>query len=143
MSPNYTGLPTIFVITPTYKRHTQKAELTRLCQTFLLVKNLHWIVIEDADEKTPLVARLLARCGVAFTLLNRKSSLKVQPKRHRKDPPKNRGAEQRNIGLDWLRETYKLGEICGVVYFGDDDNTYDVRLFEEVSKILLNENEIK
>ena len=42
------------------------------------------------------------------------------------------------IGLEWLRDTYKYGDdkdIQGVVYFGDDDNLYDVRLFDEVKHI--------
>ena len=33
---NDKSVPTIYVITPTYKRPIQKAELTRLCHTFLL-----------------------------------------------------------------------------------------------------------
>ena len=45
---NDQSMPIIFVITPTYARPAQKAELTRLCNTFLLVPNLHWILVEDA-----------------------------------------------------------------------------------------------
>lgn len=44
---------------------------------------------------------------------------------------RNRGVEQRNLGIDWLRE-HRGSEVTGVVYFGDDDNTYDLQLFEEV-----------
>ena len=129
-------LPTIFCITPTYARHTQKAELTKQCQTFMHVKNLHWIVIEDSDTQTELVTKLLHHCPVKSTLLNRKTSTKLKPQdtnvKH-----KNRGAQQRNIGLEWLRNTYRPGDIEGVVYFADDDNTYDIRLFDEVLYILL------
>ena len=39
-------IPTVYVITPTYKRHTQKADLTRLSQTLLHVPRLHWIVVD-------------------------------------------------------------------------------------------------
>ena len=46
----------------------------------------------------------------------------------KKDTTK-RGVLQRNAGLTWLRANNKTN---GVVYFADDDNTYDVRLFEEV-----------
>ena len=38
---------TIFMITPTYSRHTQKADMTRLLYTLLHVPNLHWIIVED------------------------------------------------------------------------------------------------
>ncbi|CAI5441770.1 unnamed protein product [Caenorhabditis angaria] len=43
--------PTIFFITPTSFRAAQKADLTRLSYTLSHVPNLHWIVIEDSDEK--------------------------------------------------------------------------------------------
>ena len=42
--------------------------------------------------------------------------------------------EQRNRGLKRIRENHGLSDTRnGVVYFGDDDNGYDVKLFEEVS----------
>jgi hypothetical protein len=47
----------IFVITPTYARPVQKAELTRLANVFLLVPNLHWIVVEDSNQKSNLVKK--------------------------------------------------------------------------------------
>ncbi len=124
--------PTIFIITPTYTRDVQKAELTRQCQTFTLVNDIHWIVIEDSDTKTELVDKLLTRCPFKTTLLNRETSAKFKTKTTIDNKSVNRGAIQRNIGLEWLREHYKPGDIEGVVYFADDDNTYDARLFEEV-----------
>lgn len=54
-------IPVIYMITPTHTRHTQKADLTRLCHTLMHVNNLHWIVVEDSFEKTLLVTRFLAR----------------------------------------------------------------------------------
>ena len=44
---------------------------------------------------------------------------------------RNRGVEQRNEAIDWLRQHHN-SETSGVVYFGDDNNTYDLQLFEEV-----------
>lgn len=41
-------------------------------------------------------------------------------------PPK--GVPNRRAALAWIRKNAKTG----VVYFADDDNTYDYRLFEEV-----------
>ena len=53
---------------------------------------------------------------------------------------KNRGVEQRNAGLQWLRDRAAdemlEGWEGGVVYFGDDDNTYDIQIFEEVCEML-------
>lgn len=42
----------------------------RISQTFLLVPNFHWIVIEDSETKTPLVTNLLAQSGLSYTHLN-------------------------------------------------------------------------
>ncbi|XP_036404734.1 galactosylgalactosylxylosylprotein 3-beta-glucuronosyltransferase 3 isoform X1 [Megalops cyprinoides] len=131
--------PTIHVITPTYTRLVQKAELTRLSQTLLHVRQLHWILVEDSPHKTVLVSEFLVRSGLTYTHLHvptpRESKLQEG------DPSwlKPRGAEQRNEGLRWLRETAggrqgaQLEE--GVVYFADDDNTYSLQLFEEVGEL--------
>ena len=54
-------LPPIYMVTPTYARWTQKADLTRLAQTLMHVPNLHWIVVEDSEEKTKLVTSFLLR----------------------------------------------------------------------------------
>ena len=42
---------------------------------------------------------------------------------------KPRGVANRNAGIEWIRHNATEG----VVFFGDDDNTYDLRIFEEVS----------
>lgn len=101
------------------------------------VPSLHWIVVEDSEVKTRLVTRFLARCEVASTHLNVRTAEHLR--RHEKEPvwKKSRGVEQRNLAIDWLRESARTGQLPGksergVVYFGDDDNTYDIQLFEEV-----------
>ena len=135
-------IPTIYMITPTYYRWTQKADLTRLCQTLMHVRKLHWIVVEDSVKKTELVTSFLQNCPVPSTHLIFRTSKKFRPspsKRRRRKKPKarkSRGVEQRNMALLWLRNTFKPGEEKGVIYFGDDDNTYDLRLFEEVKSLI-------
>ncbi|CAN9501567.1 unnamed protein product [Ophioblennius macclurei] len=117
------SLPTIYVITPTYKRFVQKADLTRMSNTLLHVANLHWIVVEDSENKTTLVRDLLEKTGLNYTHLNVHTSEKLT----------SRGSEQRNLALKWLRDTFNTNESHpGVVYFGDDDNTYSLELFEEM-----------
>ena len=55
---------TVFAVTPTYSRYTQKVDLTSLCHTLQHVPDLVWIVVEDSVRKTSLVADLLQRCEV-------------------------------------------------------------------------------
>ncbi|CAG9583304.1 unnamed protein product [Danaus chrysippus] len=123
-----TYYPTIYGITPTYARLAQKADLTRLSQTLLLVKNFHWIVIEDSETKTKLVENLLKESTLKYTHLNvktQKSKLSTAS-----------GVEQRNIALNWLRDHLKkVEDKKGVVYFMDDDNTYSLKVFDEMRKI--------
>ena len=45
-----------------------------------------------------------------------------------------RGVDQRNSALLWIRNQL-AGVKNGVVYFGDDDNTYDLKVFEEMRKV--------
>ena len=44
---------------------------------------------------------------------------------------KPRGVAARNKGIKWIVEN---ADDDGVMYFADDDNTYDIRLFYEVSE---------
>lgn len=43
---------------------------------------------------------------------------------------KPRGVSNRNRALKWLR----ANATEGVFYFADDDNTYDVNIFEQVNR---------
>ena len=61
---------TIYFITPTYARRTQKVDLTSLCQTLMHVPKLVWIVVEDSPVKTALVTNLLSRCNVTSVHMN-------------------------------------------------------------------------
>ncbi|CAH1401126.1 unnamed protein product [Nezara viridula] len=118
-------VPVVYAVTPTYTRPVQKAELTRLSQTFMLVNNLHWIVVEDAPKKSMLVENLLARTTLNYTHL-----LAQTPQKYRKKGA-SRGVVQRNEALKWLRKN-RSEKDKGVVYFADDDNSYNIQLFEEM-----------
>ena len=63
------SLPTIYVITPTYRRLEQIADLTRLAQTLMLVPSVHWLVVEDNDGVSPQVSELLERYPMPYTHL--------------------------------------------------------------------------
>ncbi|PAV87841.1 hypothetical protein WR25_06077 [Diploscapter pachys] len=121
---NYENRKLIIVITPTYRRPTRMADMTRMGNTLSHVKDLHWVVIEDGQAVVPQVERLLQRTGLNYTYLNAKTA----------DGYPKRGWYQRTVALRFVRAHAKemLGNLTkGVVYFGDDDNSYDVRLFTE------------
>ncbi|OWF53552.1 galactosylgalactosylxylosylprotein 3-beta-glucuronosyltransferase 1-like [Mizuhopecten yessoensis] len=121
-------IPTIYVITPTYYRLEQKADLTRMSNTLLHVHHLHWIVVEDSVEKTKLVTYFLETCGVINTHLN----ISTPREKRLRGTELPRGVLQRNAGLDWIRTNLDPEVDEGVVYFADDDNTYNRKLFEEM-----------
>ncbi|XP_076274651.1 glucuronyltransferase I isoform X1 [Rhynchophorus ferrugineus] len=131
---HYEG-PTIYCITPTYSRYVQKAELTRISQTLKLVPNVHWIVIEDAMEKTDLVRNLISESKLITTHLVAQTAPFEKLKDSNPRIKRHRGVEQRNAALKWLRENLVLGRDKGVVYFMDDDNTYSIKLFDEIAKV--------
>ncbi|XP_078718753.1 galactosylgalactosylxylosylprotein 3-beta-glucuronosyltransferase 2-like isoform X2 [Lampetra fluviatilis] len=122
-------VPVVYCITPTYSRAVQKAELTRLANTFRQVPRFHWLVVEDSGQKTALVGALLAGCGVAHTHLN------VATPRRFKRAGQPRATEQRNEGLKWLRRNRAASRDRGVVFFADDDNTYSLELFHEIRSV--------
>ena len=150
-SSNRPDLPTIYAITPTYKRYTQKADLTRLSQTLMLVPNFHWIIIEDAEQISASVANLLKVKKIKHTYLAVKTQEGLLRKKNDPTWKKHRGVDQRNLGLKWIRDNVK--DSNGVVYFADDDNTYDIDLFSEVrfylvvfsecKQILLKQSDVK
>ncbi|OPJ73402.1 galactosylgalactosylxylosylprotein 3-beta-glucuronosyltransferase 2 [Patagioenas fasciata monilis] len=122
------ALPTIYAITPTYSRPVQKAELTRLANTFRQVSRLHWILVEDAAARSELVSRFVAGAGLPCTHLH------VPTPRRYKRPGLPRATEQRNAGLAWLRQRHQHlpPPQPGVLFFADDDNTYSLELFQEM-----------
>ncbi|XP_004524928.1 galactosylgalactosylxylosylprotein 3-beta-glucuronosyltransferase I [Ceratitis capitata] len=133
---NEKSLPKIYAITPTYTRPSQKAELTRLSHIFMLLSNLHWVIIEDANTTTPVVRNLLRQAGLSERSTHLNIKTPVGYKLKNKDPNwlKPRGVEQRNLALNWIR-TNVNPEQRSVIFFMDDDNSYSVELFVEMMKI--------
>ena len=122
---------TIYVITPTYTRPTQMADLTRLSQTLEVASLKHkvkifWIISEDNDHLNPQVVSLLNRTDVPSVHL-----LGPRPATHM-DKRSGRGVSNRLAALQWLRDTFSNSSQEGVIYFADDDNSYDARIFKEM-----------
>ncbi|KAK9872157.1 hypothetical protein WA026_016211 [Henosepilachna vigintioctopunctata] len=143
LSKRFIKSVTIYCVTPTYWRYVQKAELVRVYQTLTLASfkvDIKWIVVEDSEHKTDLVSNLLKRIdneGAHFQYVHLNAKTPPFQKLKGKDPrwKKHRGVEQRNAALKWIRDNVSSHGTKKIVYFMDDDNTYDVKLFEELTKI--------
>ncbi|KHN82200.1 putative glucuronosyltransferase sqv-8 [Toxocara canis] len=117
-------LTQIIVITPTYRRASRLADMTRMANTLTHIENLHWIVVEDNNSPVAAVERLLNRTGLPYTYI----AAKTVPGYPR------RGWYQRTVALQYLRnhtDEVTEGADRSVVYFADDDNSYDIRLFND------------
>ena len=86
------------------------------------------------------MARLLQRSGISYSHLFAvtPAHYKIQSSQPHWLLP--RGVLQRNAGLAWLRNHLDTSpRDNGVLYFADDDNTYDLRLFDEVGVMFYDE----
>ena len=59
----------LYVVTPTYSRAAQLADLTRLANTLRLVPGVHWLVAEDRNVTSLAVTELLLSSGLSYTQL--------------------------------------------------------------------------
>ncbi|XP_067006042.2 galactosylgalactosylxylosylprotein 3-beta-glucuronosyltransferase P isoform X2 [Anabrus simplex] len=123
LHPDEGLFPMIYVITPTYRRPEQIPLLVQLSHTLLQVKNISWLVVEDAEKKSKSVAEFLQKCGIHYQHL-----IGPMPEKYRKKKEQPKGVSNRNRAIQWLKDH----NTSGVMYFADDDNTYDVQLFEEM-----------
>ncbi|XP_076315061.1 galactosylgalactosylxylosylprotein 3-beta-glucuronosyltransferase S-like [Tachypleus tridentatus] len=113
-------LPTIYIITATYARANQILEITRLAQSLMHVPNIHWLVVEDWFDKNPMVEKILKKRGIQHTYL-----LGPRPPNHLKYPY---AVSCHHAAFKWIRENAK----SGVIFMADDDNVFDLRVFEEM-----------
>ena len=94
--------------------------------------------MEGSTRQSPLVKALLSDCKVQTVHLTvPRHMLPSGGSNSNGDDSKygvyalRRGAREKNVGLQWIREHCE--ENCtGVVYFMDDESKYDTRLFEMV-----------
>ena len=108
------------------------ADLTRMRNTLWLVPKVIWIVVEDSAEKTNKMRNFLEYSKIDYVHLNELTPDELLIKSNEKEWTKPRGVLQRNKAINWIRGNANSLNLNGIVYFADDDNTYDIRLFEEV-----------
>lgn len=129
----YAEMPIIYIITPTNNRDpAQMAHLTRMRNTLWLVPKIFWIIIEDSKYTSNKLKRFLEYSNLSHVHLNEITPDDLLVETGKPKWTKPRGVNQRNKGIDWLRRNSDKLHHEGVVYFADDDNTYDIRLFEEM-----------
>jgi galactosylgalactosylxylosylprotein 3-beta-glucuronosyltransferase 3 len=132
-SNKYSHMPFIYVITPTIKKQTQIPDLIRLKNTLQSVPKVIWILVEDSENKTKSIKLFLAKSNLNFVHLNTPSINFKNIQNNKSSGVRHKGVEQRNLGINWLRKNQNKIDLNAVVFFADDDNTYDTRLFEEVT----------
>ncbi|MPC80885.1 Galactosylgalactosylxylosylprotein 3-beta-glucuronosyltransferase P [Portunus trituberculatus] len=80
-----------------------------------------------------LIVVIVYSCLVRDCIVSLASLATAQmPAKYMNAKNKPRGVANRLAGLDWVRANAK----DGVLYFADDDNTYDIRIFEQVRPTL-------
>lgn len=117
-------LPTIYFVTPTYSRREQIAEMTRLGQTLMHIPNIHWIVADDNEKCNEALNKLLNKISIPYTHI-----ASPMPDLYRTYSNVPRGVSNRRAALNWIKNN-NLRD--GVLYFGDDDNSFDLDLFTEI-----------
>jgi hypothetical protein len=125
--------PAVWVVTPTFYRPEQRPELTRLAQALLPVRNfIHWIIVDDVThgsaESFSHLEKFVKRFPLYHTILK-----SFPPKTDTKIVGKPRGVGGRTAAIQWLRK--HAADKNGVVYFADDDNTYDSDIFRQVNPL--------
>nr|CAD7269111.1 unnamed protein product [Timema shepardi] len=87
------------------------------------IVNLHWIIADDVPTCNTMIGKLLNKFGIPFTHI-----ASPMPDVYRKSSVVPRGVANRRAALGWIRKNIH----SGVLYFGDDDNTFDLELFDEI-----------
>ncbi|XP_063722318.1 galactosylgalactosylxylosylprotein 3-beta-glucuronosyltransferase 3-like [Symsagittifera roscoffensis] len=128
------GDPRLIVITPTYNRPSQIPDLIRTKQALQLVSNCDWIVVEDANQTNLRVMNYLQDYSSGDFFYTH--VLTEEKYREMK------GRTQRNMGIQLVEQLYAKAESQkrnhaetnpfrnAVVYFGDDDNSYDSKFLD-------------
>ena len=111
----------LYIITPTYTRPTQLAELTILASSLAAVNNVEWIVVEQFRQSSH-VTKFLSTCNTTH---------------HHLVGNVRRGNlcnGLRNSALDFMRR-YQNRFKDGVIHFANTDRVYSPRAFEEMRKV--------
>ena len=94
------------------------------------VDNLVWIIGEDSEMCTDLVHNLLQRFQIPHVHV-----ICPMPAIYMNIENKPKGVACRRAAMEYVLENHDWNQdVAGILYFADDDNTYDLKLFEEIRK---------
>uniref|UniRef100_A0A1A9ULU4 Galactosylgalactosylxylosylprotein 3-beta-glucuronosyltransferase n=1 Tax=Glossina austeni TaxID=7395 RepID=A0A1A9ULU4_GLOAU len=123
---DWNDLPIIYFITSTYPWREQMPKLLKLGYTLQHVPRLHWIVTDFYPTCNQYLSAFLYKFHIPFTHLSNHLLDGVYEDFDKFEP---QGFEEKEAGIEWLR-THNI--TSGILYFGNDDNAYDLKLFQEI-----------
>lgn len=104
----------LLLITCTYNRPIRLNLIKNLSIMIGKLKDVKWIIIEDDYEIDEEVRKVLPDNAIYLPF----------------GPTRSGGNAQRNYALEYIK---KMG-YQGIIYNMDDDNKYDIRIFDEIRK---------
>ena len=107
----------LIIVTPTYKNPKRLFFINECIKVFSQIKNLLWILCEDNNTIDFEVNNLLLKSKINYTYLSY-------------GPTKDKGNEQRNYCYEYIVHN----NLTGIIYNADDDNQYNIKLFDEIKK---------
>lgn len=102
----------INIVTCTYPRPYRINFLSHLKNILIKVPNIRWIVVDDNNHADPELKDFLPDFATLLYF----------------GPTKDKGNAQRNYAWEYIYDS----KLDGIIYNADDDNVYDIKLFEEI-----------
>ena len=99
-----------------------------MSHTLLHIENVVWIIAEDSETCSDFVNNFVRSTNLPYVHLT-----SPMPKMYLDEEHKPRGVSNRRASMKWILENHEWPQE-GVLYFADDDNTYDLKLFEQIRK---------
>ena len=107
----------LILVTPTYNNPKRILFIQECIHKFSQIKDLTWILCEDGDTIDDTVNELLLKSKIDYHYFSF-------------GPTKDKGNEQRNVCYEYIVNN----NINGIIYNADDDNEYNLLLFDEIKK---------
>lgn len=107
----------LIIVTPTYTNSKRTFFISECIKVFKNIPNLIWVLCEDADGIDIEINEMLTKSCITYKYLSF-------------GPTKDKGNEQRNVCYEYIVNN----DINGIIYNADDDNQYEMKLFDEIKK---------